>query len=252
MRAGTILFCGDPHGRFQHIIDAVGRLHPMAVVFLGDMQPKKPLHNELEGVLKTELWYIHGNHDTDWTDEKNRECKYWDNIWGSTLADRNIHGRVVTLPNGIRLAGLGGVFRGLVWDPRLPEPFFRNQKEHTKSTPRQDRWKGSVHLRHWSTIYPDDLNQLASQRADVLVTHEAPGYHDYGFKILDDLARSLGAKVSVHGHQHDQIDSSDKWQQQGFKSFGIGLRGITAIDADGNVETIVLGEIDSRHDISQK
>lgn len=241
----TILFCGDPHGRFQHILDAVGRLRPMAVVLLGDMEPQKPLHIELESIAQTEIWFIHGNHDTD-------KSASWDNLWGSTLADRNIHGRVVELPNGIRLAGLGGVFRGLVWDPRLPEPSFRNRKEHAKATPRQDRWRDSVHRKHWSTIYPDEINRLADMRADILITHEATAYHHNGFSILDALAQSMGAKVTVHGHHHDRLDSSDHWAKQGFKSFGVGLRGITAIDVEGNADVIVSGELDVQRNCRQK
>jgi hypothetical protein len=48
----------------------------------------------------------------------------------------------------------------------------------------------------------------------------------------------------VHGHHHDNIDSSSHWEQQGFKSFGIGLRGITAIDLDGHARVIVPGALD--------
>jgi len=112
------------------------------------------------------------------------------------------------------------------------------------STPRQDRWEGGHHRKHWGTIYPDELDRLAELRADVLVTHEAPGYHPNGFDMLDTLAQSLGVTVAVHGHQHDRLDSSARWAQHGFKSFGVGLRGITAIDNDGNATTIRPGELD--------
>jgi hypothetical protein len=98
--------------------------------------------------------------------------------------------------------------------------------------------------KHWSSVYPDELNALADLRADILVTHEAPDYHNHGFEILDDLARSLGARVLVHGHQHDCLDSSHRWAAPGFKSFGVGLRGISAIDVDGTVNVIVPGELD--------
>lgn len=190
----SILFCGDPHGQFRHIIDAAQRLNPMAIVLLGDLEPLQPLHLELAAIDPEKLWFIHGNHDTD--SEQN-----WSHLWGSALAERNIDGRVVELPNGLRLAGLGGVFRESVWYPSLPtEPNFRNRPEHTKATPKQDRWQGSVNRKHGSSIYPDELNALADLRADILVVHEAPGYHPNGFEILDDLARSLGARVLVHGH----------------------------------------------------
>ena len=84
------------------------------------------------------------------------------------------------------------------------------------------------------------------------MTHEAPGYHSNGFEILDDLAQSLGVTVAVHGHQHDRLDSTDRWAQQGFKSHGVGLRGITAIDAEGNATVIVPGELDVQRDYRQK
>jgi hypothetical protein len=85
-----------------------------------------------------------------------------------------------------------------------------------------------VHLKHWSSIYPDEMDQLATQQADILITHEAPGYHEHGFQVLDDLARRMGVRTTVHGHQHDSIDSSARWAAQGFQSFGVGLREVMA------------------------
>ena len=85
---------------------------------------------------------------------------------------------------------------------------------------------------------------MADLRADILVTHEAPGYHPHGFSILDTLAQSMGAQLVVHGHHHDALDSSARWGPQGFSSFGVGLRGITAIDLAGRAEVIVPGELD--------
>ena len=39
---------------------------PAAVILLGDLQAKRPLEVELAPILdKTEVWFIHGNHDTD-------------------------------------------------------------------------------------------------------------------------------------------------------------------------------------------
>lgn len=212
------------------------------------MEPRQPLHIELAQIRDT-VWFIHGNHDAD-------SDLSWNHVWGSKLADRNIHGRIVELPNGLRIAGLGGVFRESVWYPtpsaaRGGEPAFQNQEDHRNSTPKQNRWRDGPHRKHWSTIYPDELNKLADLRADILVTHEAPGYHPSGFEILDTLAQALGAKVSVHGHHHDNIDSSARWKAQGFRSFGVGLRGITAIDFHGNAQIIIKGELDEarRHRI---
>ncbi len=234
---GPILYCGDPHGQFRHIVEAAGHTKASAIVLLGDQEPGRPLHEEL-GALLDRIWWIPGNHDAD-SDE------LYERVWGSKLVDRNLHGRVVTLPDGTRLAGLGGVFREAVWHPDgAGGPLFRNRVEHGLSTSRQDRWQGGPHRKHWGTIYPDELDKLADLRADVLVTHEAPGYHPRGFAILDTLAQALGVKVAVHGHHHDRLDSSARWAAQGFKSYGVGLRGITAIDAEGKFTVIRPGELD--------
>jgi len=253
MSTAPILFCGDPHSRFDHIIRAAETTRPAAIVMLGDMEPKRPLELELAPLVARRLpiWFIHGNHDAD-SDET------WVRVWGSGLGECNVHGRVVELPNGQRLAGLGGVFRESVWYPsgsaaRAGEPAYRTRREHAKSTPRQARWGGSGPARrHWGTIYPGDVDSLAKLRADVLITHEAPGYHPNGFALLDTLAQSMGAKVVVHGHHHDRLDSSDLWTQQGFRSFGVGLRGITAIDADGDAQVIVPGELDDARDFRRR
>ena len=151
------------------------------------------------------------------------------------------------------MAALGGVFRESVWYPSLPtEPRFRNRAEHAKATRQQDRWRDGVKRKQWSSVYSDDLDRLADLRADVLITHEAPGYHRNGFGILDTLAQSLGVKVTVHGHHHDRLDSSQRWEQQGFKSFGVGLRGLTAIDREGNATVIVAGELDVQRNHRQR
>ncbi len=211
------------------------------VILLGDMEAERPLHEEL-AQIKDRVWLIHGNHDTD------TEAA-WANLWGSELANRNIHGKVVTLAGGVRVAGLGGVFRQQVWHPAPGSPLkgapaHRSPQEHARHTPRQDRWAGMQTRKHWSSIYPSVVDQLANQRADILVTHEAPGYHPYGFEILDTLAQAMDVKALLHGHQHDALDSSSRWAQQGFKSYGVGLRGITAVDANGLASVLVPGDFD--------
>ena len=228
-----ILYCGDPHGKFDHILRAATQLQPVAVILLGDLEPLSPLHTELAQIADITV-FIHGNHDTD-------SRRSFDNIWGSKLANKNLDGKVLALPDGTNLAGLGGVFREQVWHP-AKQPHFHSRKEHATATPRQDRWQSSVVRKHWSSIYPETIERLRSQQTHILITHEAPSYHPFGFKAIDNLANQMGAKVVVHGHHHDAIDSSASWEKQGFKSFGVGLRGITAIDAAGNSEIIVPGE----------
>ena len=200
---GPVLFCGDPHSRFGHINRVTIELRASTVVLLGDMEAQRSLDQELQPLLAAGIpvLLIAGNHDTD------HESSFV-NLWDSKLAHCNIHGKVAVLPDGRRIAGLSGVFRESVWNPTLSTPpRFLNRREHAKATPRQARWRDSVHMRHWSSIYPDEFDKLADLRADILISHEATGYHSHGFNLIDDLARSVGASVTVHGHHHDRLDS---------------------------------------------
>jgi len=63
-------------------------------------------------------------------------------------------------------------------------------------------WRDGLPLRHRSTIFPEDLNALAGEEVDILITHEAPSSHKYGHAEIDDLAEIKGVKVIVHGHTH--------------------------------------------------
>jgi predicted phosphodiesterase len=228
-----ILFCGDPHGHFDHIIEAVQAHQPAAIILLGDLQAQRPLEVELAPILeKTEIWFIHGNHDTDSQADH-------DHLWGSALAERNLHGRVVEVA-GLRIAGLGGVFRGKVWTPPAPAT-FENPKQYLARCGKGNFWRGGLPLTHRSTIFPVDFENLHKQRADILVTHEAPSAHPHGFAAIDELASCLGVSTSFHGHHHDRLDYSVERTRLGFNAFGVGLRGIT--DQDGRV--IRAGEVDA-------
>jgi predicted phosphodiesterase len=227
-----VLLCGDPHGKFTHIVSTALDLDASAVVLLGDLQPSRPLHQELEKIADR-VWFIHGNHDTD----SNRD---FESVFDSALSHRNLHGRVVALPDGTRIAGLGGVFRESVWHPSSPRPKHRSRDELTKASAPRDRWRDGPPRQHWFTIFPVDIDHLSALRADVLVTHEAGAAHPHGFEIIVDLARAMGASVTFHGHHHDLLDYSSRWQGLGFRSFGVGLGGIS--DLNGTV--VVPGELD--------
>lgn len=100
-----IFFCGDPHGSFDHINEAVKKWHPKAIVLLGDMQPYAPMDVVLKDAMElTEVWWIPGNHDSD-------SEEYYERLWKGPLAEHNLHGRVANVA-GIRIAGLGGVSAG--------------------------------------------------------------------------------------------------------------------------------------------
>jgi len=221
----AIFFCGDTHGRFGHVIEAVQRHRPQALVFLGDLQPKKPLEQVLAPVLDlVEVWFIHGNHDSD-----SDAC--YDNLFASSLRDRNLHGRVVEIA-GLRIAGLGGVFRGRVWWP-TGERRFESPQEYCCLCEPHELWRASLPRRHRTSIFPCDYDALSQQRADILVTHEAPACHPRGFTAIDDLAHRLGVTKSFHGHHHDWPDYRQKWQKLGFEVFGVGLCGI--VDGNGDI-----------------
>jgi predicted phosphodiesterase len=218
--APKLMFFGDPHGDFEPVVAAVERFRPEAIILLGDLQPRQPLHVELQPILdRTEVWFIHGNHDTD------SDADY-DHLWESELADRNLHGRIVEIA-GYRVAGLGGIFRSKIWDPRRPieEVAFVSGKTMRQSMRPAERWRDGIARRHRSTIFPDDYQQLfGRQSADILVTHEAPAAHPHGWHAIDDLAKMLGARLLVHGHHHENIDYVSQGLMDAsapFRAFGV-------------------------------
>lgn len=224
----NIWFAGDTHGRFEHLIAAVKAHRPIAVVLLGDVQSPRPLHIELAEVLAlTQVHWIPGNHDCD------TEADF-DNLFASDLRDRNLHGRVVNIA-GVSVGGLGGIFRERVWMPPA-EPTYASAADLLRATKRNDRWRGGLPLRHRSTIFQDEYLRMARMQADVLVTHEAPGFHPQGNAAFELLAASMGVRALFHGHHHDALDYSKASANAGFAITGVGLRGITAIDGTRIVE----------------
>ena len=93
-----------------------------------------------------------------------------------------------------------------------------------------NRWRGGLPLRHRSTIFPDGYEILSNLSTDILVTHEAPSPHTYGFPVLHELAKSMGAKFSFHGHQHQSIDYGF---HDGVRARGVGSCDI--MDLQGNL-----------------
>ena len=211
-----LMFFGDPHGDFDFVIRIVQRHAPEAIVLLGDIQARHPLQIELAAITgATEVWFIHGNHDTD------SEADY-DNLFGSELAHRNLHGRVAEVA-GFRVAGLGGVFRETIWSPPLEQAFV-SVADRLRVIRPAERWRGGLPLRHRSSIFPDEYQRLSRRRADILVTHEGLGGHPHGWKALDELAASLRVQVLVHGHLHQTIDYVADGRldaSAGYQAFGV-------------------------------
>ena len=67
---------------------------------------------------------------------------------------------------------------------------------------RPDHIEAMVHSLGSTAIWPEDYDYLASQEADILVTHEAPSSHPDGNKALEALGRAMGVRLIVHGHYH--------------------------------------------------
>ena len=219
LAAPRILFFGDPHGDFEPILRVSHALRPQAVILLGDIEAARPLHLELESIAElTEIWWIPGNHDTD-TERSH------DNLWHSELGERNLHGRVATIA-GYRVAGLGGVFRGSIWDSALEistAEFTTPAALKAHMKPRE-RWRTGISLRHRSSIFPSDYLHLLNARADILVTHEGLGGAMHGQPALERLAARMGVTLAVHGHLHRDIDYIRDGlldRASPFKAFGV-------------------------------
>lgn len=234
--AATLMFFGDPHGDFEPVIAAVERFRPEAIVLLGDLQARRPLQVELAPILdRTAVYFIHGNHDTDSDSD-------YDNLFGSELADRNLHGRIVEIA-GYKVAGLGGIFRSKIWDPRRPveEAAFFSADALRRSMRPEAQWRGGIARRHRSTIFPEDYQRLLrSPPADILVTHEAPAVHPHGWKAIDELAEALGVQLVAHGHHHQSVDYVGEGMQTAaapFRAFGVDMGSHLAWPPDPHGET---------------
>jgi len=199
----SVAFFGDPHGNFGPVRNALRARPPKWSFFLGDFDLDRPMDVELAGLTEggSDVHFIHGNHDAD------RES-WHDFVFESSLAGRNISGRVVEI-DGVKIAGLGGVFHADVWHPQDGNGVakFARRDDFIAANTRKI-WRGGLPLRHRSTIFPEDFNELAACEADILITHEAPSSHRYGHAVIDDLAEVLGAKVIVHGHLHQDYTAT--------------------------------------------
>lgn len=244
-----LLICGDSHGCFSHINDAAKKYRPSAVISVGDITDTLP-HGVNEPVyiflapaldLGIQFYWIPGNHDTD-------SASQHDSLFPA-CPNTNLHGKVMTLHDPdlgeVRVAGLGGIFRGQIWRP--PEPLhYASAEDFVRRMGKDNTWRGGLPLKHRTSIFPDVYKKLSEQEADLLVTHEAPSYHPHGFPEIELLASAMNVKVAFHGHQHDALDYSRFASKDGFRAYGVGLCGIVAVRGYGRdeVETVVRGKFD--------
>ncbi|WP_198014511.1 metallophosphoesterase family protein [Salipiger mucosus] len=219
-----LLVYGDPHGNYAPLIDACSAKRPDAMLIAGDMTAPKdeperirPIRSELAELLEEdiEIIWTHGNHDTDSPEIHDATFE--------SFPEGHLHGGVRTLKSsGLRVAALGGVFRGQIWYPEMHyEDPARYQCPETFLQEKDCAWRGGLPLRHRSSIFPSDAERIKQIGADILLTHEAPSaVSPHGFLALDQLADDMGAKVIFHGHHH--ISYADELMN-GIQVRGLGL-----------------------------
>lgn len=211
-----ILFAGDPHGSFNYLYPFIENQPNLALVILGDLQLTSV--KELEKLSQNcDLWFIHGNHDS-------KTVAAFEALWGSHWHQRNLHGQVVDI-QGKRIAGLGGVFRGQIWMPPN-KPLFFDPIHFCQYCPPEKLWRGGLPLRHRTSIFPSDIENLAQQQADILICHEAPKPHPSGFSVINELAIKMGIKQIYHGHHHENFDYAQIHRKNSYQIVNVGFRSI--------------------------
>jgi hypothetical protein len=206
-----ILFGGDPHRNFAPILRACSALSPGTLILLGDCDCPEPLADILAPAIRFgwEVRWILGNHDTE-------TAAAFDNLTGHP-GDLGLRAATV---GGLRIAGLPGVFKPRVWDPKEGPASYRTRTDFQAGLRPDEPWRGGLPLFHRDTVFPEDFDRLAALRCDVLVTHEAPSSHPHGFAVIDGLAQACGARLIVHGHHHQSYEAV---LANGIRVRGLGL-----------------------------
>ncbi|MBV7388793.1 hypothetical protein KRX11_09075 [Pasteurellaceae bacterium TAE3-ERU1] len=217
-----LVFAGDPHGSYAHLLAFVKAQPDVALIILGDLQLSDcAVLDELGQYC--DLWFIHGNHDS-------KTVAAFEALWGSHWRERNLHGKVVDI-QGVRVAGLGGVFRGQVWMPPN-KPLFFDPIHYCQYCPQEKIWQGGLPLRHRTSIFLSDIEALERQQADILVCHEAPKPHPSGFEVINELAQHMGVQKLFHGHHHDSFDYHAHPRRDPFEVVNVGFRSLATQDGE--------------------
>lgn len=204
----SVVFIGDIHQQWDLVEAGLDGLHtmPTHAVLLGDMQCERSL-DELAAPLLAHgiaVSWIFGNHDND------GGPSMWANLAEPARNPRTapgaLHGRVAEI-GGLRIAGLGGTFRPRVWEPPEPPRLFAREQLPADLAGMAGHWPAShraalAHSLGVAAIWPEDIERLSAQHADILVSHEAPASHPAGKAVIGDLARKMGARLVIHGHHH--------------------------------------------------
>lgn len=202
----TLVLIGDIHRQWQLVERGLAALdvQPRAAILLGDIECDRPLDVVAAPLLDRgiDVHWIFGNHDNDGGPEM------WANLAEPERNPRTRHGalngRVAEIA-GLRIAGIGGTFRPRVWEPPGAPRVHRRAElpaDLAELGWQEEQIRPLIHSLGATAIWPEDYDRLAGQRADILITHEAPRSHPAGNAALDELARAMGARLIVHGHHH--------------------------------------------------
>ncbi len=205
--SAPIIVAGDPHGNFPPILRACTASDPGTLILLGDCELRAPLRRVLAPLFAQgwDVRWIIGNKDAE-------TAAAFDNL-ATDFPDGDISGKVIEVA-GLRIAGLGGVFKPRIWHPRADEPggrveppSFATRHDFLRSLKPREHWRDGLPLWHRNSIFPEDFAVLGQHRFDVLVCHEAPSCHRHGFAVIDRLAELAAARLVVHGHHHEVLFS---------------------------------------------
>lgn len=229
----SLIFIGDIHQNWHHVEAGIAALStfPRAAVLLGDVECARPLDHLAAPLLErgVAVYWIHGNHDHDAGPEM------WANLAAPERNPRTaagaLHARIAEI-DGLRVAGLGGAFLPHVWPADAPPRLYRREElaadlAETRPDLGPSRAAALRHFLATAAIWPEDLEALSREKADILVTHEAPSSHPAGLRVLDDLARAMGARLIVHGHHHitSRAEAPD-----GLRVLGVGVAWAVGLD----------------------
>jgi predicted phosphodiesterase len=193
----SLYFCGDPHGDFQPLLDLL-YVAPGTVVIVGDLELGQPIKVTLAPLFDAgwDVRWVLGNHDSD-------TCEALLHLISAKGGhpDGDLNAKVTDL-EGVAVAGLGGTFKGKIWNPKVGAPKFPSRQSWMDAN--RQRWLGGLPIHLRDAIWHEDVQKLESQRADILVCHEGPTsvWMEMGVPALDDLGEAMGAKWLVHGHHH--------------------------------------------------
>jgi len=215
---GPVIAAGDPHGNFSPILRACSVHESGTLILLGDCELRVPLRQMLAPLFDGgwDVRWILGNKDAE------TEAAF-DNLVAD-FPEGDIGTKVIEVA-GLRIAGLGGVFKPRIWCPDDP-PNFNTRREFLLSLDVREHWRGGLPLWHRDSIFPEDFAALEQSRFEVLVSHEAPSSHRHGCAAIDRLAARVGARLVVHGHHHESYAAT--------LAGGIQVRGLAV------AETLVL------------